>query len=97
MLTSDKLAVNRAKRYYDFIADKLSQECKDADVIPYITNFSQVISTLQRNSQLSSSNQIEICQVSEKNIQFILNKATESPSFRRFASTILCASCPLTF
>ena len=64
VLTSEEHSVNRVKRYYDFISEKLDKECKDTDILPYITNFSQVLSTLQRNSELSVSKNIETCQIS---------------------------------
>jgi len=40
---------------------------------------------------------VEVCQISEKNIQFILNKAASQNSFRKLARTILAAETPLSF
>ena len=55
VLSSREHSVGRAKRYFDFIANKLGRDSRDTIIIPFIDNFSQVVSTLHRNYALLSS------------------------------------------
>lgn len=44
-----------------------------------------------------SETESQICSISDKNIQFIIQKASENASFRRLARNILTSRAPLTF
>lgn len=56
------------------------------------------MSTLQRNYALAqSSTETSSCEISEKNIQLIITKSADSPSYRRLIKTIMAASSPLAF
>lgn len=55
VLASQEHSLSRIKRYYNEIILKIESGRSDSEVIPYLDNFSQTISTLQRNWTLNSS------------------------------------------